>query len=194
MSIWELVILALGLAMDACAVSVCKGLSVEKPKAKHYFAVGLWFGGFQALMPLLGYLIGSTFSKYIDKYDHWIAFALLIFLGGKMIKEAFSKKEETEEDKKKNSSFGFVNMLVMAIATSIDALTVGVTFALLPEINIFIAIALIGGITFVLSVVGLKIGNLFGAKFKNKAEFVGGLILVLLGLKILLEHLGVINF
>lgn len=194
MSIWELVILALGLAMDACAVSVCKGLSVEKPKAKHYLAVGLWFGGFQALMPLLGYLIGSTFSKYIDKYDHWIAFALLIFLGGKMIKEAFSKKEETEEDKKKNSSFGFVNMLVMAIATSIDALTVGVTFALLPEINIFIAIALIGGITFVLSVVGLKIGNLFGAKFKNKAEFVGGLILVLLGLKILLEHLGVINF
>lgn len=189
MSILELVIIAVGLSMDAFAVSVCKGLSVEKVKPKHLLIVGAYFGGFQALMPALGYLLGSTFEKYITAFDHWIAFGLLLFLGAKMIKEAIAGKEE-----KTDASFSFKTMIVLAIATSIDALAVGITFALLPDVNIFAAVGLIGGITFVLSAVGVKIGNLFGAKFKKKAEIVGGIILILMGTKILLEHLGVINF
>jgi len=198
MSVWELCLIALGLAMDAFAASVCKGLSVEKLKVKHYLAVGLWFGCFQALMPLLGYFLGTTFQEYITAYDHWIAFALLAILGARMIKEAVSKDKKddknSEKEKEKNSSFSFISMLLMAVATSIDALAVGITFALLPNVNIYLAIGLIGGITCVLSVVGLKIGNMFGAKFKSKAEFAGGVILILIGLKILLEHLGIINF
>lgn len=189
MSVIELLILAVGLSMDAFAVSVCKGLSVEKVKVKHYFIVGSWFGGFQALMPAIGYLIGSAFERYITAVDHWIAFGLLVFLGVKMIIEAFKKGDE-----EMNASFGFKAMLVLALATSIDALAVGVTFALLPDVNIVFAVLFIGVITFALSSAGLKIGNVFGARFKNKAEIVGGVILVLMGVKILLSHLGVLPF
>lgn len=189
MALVELFLIAVGLSMDAFAVSVCKGLSERSLKAKHYFIIGAWFGGFQALMPLIGYLLGSAFEQYITSFDHWVAFVLLTFIGGNMIREAFSKDEEDQD-----ASFGFKAMLLLAIATSIDALAVGITFALLPNVNIFAAISLIGVTTFVLSAIGLKVGNVFGAKYKAKAEFVGGVILILIGTKILLEHLGVINF
>lgn len=189
MGLVELFLIAVGLSMDAFAVSVCKGLSERSLKAKHYIIIGAWFGGFQALMPLIGYLLGSAFEQYITSFDHWVAFVLLGFIGGNMIREAFSKDEEDQD-----ASFGFKTMLLLAIATSIDALAVGITFALLPDVNIFAAISLIGVTTFVLSAIGLKVGNVFGAKYKAKAEFVGGVILILIGTKILLEHLGVINF
>lgn len=189
MGLVELFLIAVGLSMDAFAVSVCKGLSERSLKAKHYFIIGAWFGGFQALMPLIGYLLGSAFEQYITSFDHWVAFVLLAFIGGNMIREVFSKDEEDQD-----ASFGFKTMLLLAIATSIDALAVGITFALLPDVNIFAAISLIGVTTFVLSAIGLKVGNVFGAKYKAKAEFVGGVILILIGTKILLEHLGVINF
>lgn len=189
MGLVELFLIAVGLSMDAFAVSVCKGLSERSLKAKHYFIIGAWFGGFQALMPLIGYLLGSAFEQYITSFDHWVAFVLLGFIGGNMIREAFSKDEEEQD-----ASFGFKAMLLLAIATSIDALAVGITFALLPDVNIIAAISLIGVTTFVLSAIGLKVGNVFGAKYKAKAEFVGGVILILIGTKILLEHLGVINF
>ncbi|MBS5726175.1 MAG: manganese efflux pump [Clostridiales bacterium] len=189
MGILELFLIAASLSMDAFAVSVCKGLSTRKLCWKHYLLIGLWFGGFQALMPTIGYFLGSTFEKYIQSFDHWIAFVLLVFIGGNMLKEGFSKKEEKEDD-----SFTFRTMLVLAVATSIDALAVGVTFALLSDVNIAAAVALIGGTTFILSAVGLKVGNIFGAKYKSRAEIAGGVILILIGLKILLEHLGVIHF
>lgn len=189
MGILELFILAVGLSMDAFAVSVCKGLSTEKLKAKHYLIIGAWFGGFQALMPTIGYFLGSTFEKYITSFDHWVAFVLLAIIGGNMIREGVSKDEE-----KANDSFSFKTMSVLAVATSIDALAVGITFGLLPDVNIAAAVSFIGVITFVLSAVGLKVGNIFGLKYKSKAEIVGGVILVLIGTKILLEHLGVINF
>lgn len=189
MGILELLILAVGLSMDAFAVSVCKGLSTEKLKAKHYLIIGAWFGGFQALMPTIGYFLGSTFEKYITSFDHWVAFVLLAIIGGNMIREGVSKDEE-----KANDSFAFKTMIVLAVATSIDALAVGITFGLLPDVNIAAAVSFIGVITFVLSAVGLKVGNIFGLKYKSKAEIVGGVILVLIGTKILLEHLGVINF
>lgn len=189
MGILELFLIAVGLSMDAFAVSVCKGLSVKKPKASMYLVVGLWFGGFQALMPTLGYLLGSTFEQYITSFDHWVAFLLLAFIGGNMIRESFSKDEE-----KTNAEFGVKAMLPLAVATSIDALAVGVTFALLPDVNIFAAVGFIGVITFALSAVGLKVGNIFGTKYKSKAELAGGIILVVMGVKILLEHLGVLNF
>lgn len=189
MGLVELFLIAVGLSMDAFAVSVCKGLSERSLSAKHYFIIGAWFGGFQALMPLIGYLLGSAFEQYITSFDHWVAFVLLGFIGGNMIREALSKDEEAPD-----ASFGFKTMLLLAIATSIDALAVGITFALLPDVNIFAAISLIGVTTFVLSAIGLKVGNVFGAKYKAKAEFVGGVILILIGTKILLEHLGVINF
>lgn len=189
MSFSELLLIAIGLSMDAFAVAVCKGLSVGKTKVKHYIITGLWFGGFQALMPFLGYLLGSTFEKYIVSFDHWIAFILLSIIGINMIKESFSK-EENETD----ASFSFKNMLLLAIATSIDALAVGVTFALLPDVNIFHAVSLIGITTFILSAIGIKIGSVFGMKYKSAAELTGGIILILMGTKILLEHLGVISF
>ncbi len=189
MSFSELLLIAIGLSMDAFAVAVCKGLSVGKTKVKHYIITGLWFGGFQALMPFLGYLLGSAFEKYIVSFDHWIAFILLSVIGINMIKESFSK-EENETD----ASFSFKNMLLLAIATSIDALAVGVTFALLPDVNIFHAISLIGITTFILSAIGIKIGSVFGMKYKSAAELTGGIILILMGTKILLEHLGVISF
>ena len=189
MRLWELFVIAVGLSMDAFAVAVCKGLSVQKLKGKHYLAVGLWFGGFQALMPTLGYLLGTTFEKYITSVDHWVAFILLSVIGGNMLKEAFSKDEETAD-----ASFAPKVMLLLAVATSIDALAVGITLALLPGVNIAEAVLFIGCITFILSAVGLKVGNVFGLKYKNKAEMVGGTILILMGLKILLEHLGVLSF
>ena len=189
MGLLELFILAVGLSMDAFAVSVCKGLSVQRIEPKHYLCVGAWFGGFQALMPAIGYLLGSTFEQYITSVDHWVAFVLLCFIGGNMIKES----REAEEDET-DGSFGFKTMFLMAVATSIDALAVGITFALLPDVNIVAAVSFIGVTTFLLSAVGLKVGNVFGLKYKSKAELAGGVILVLIGTKILLEHLGVINF
>ena len=184
MGIIELLILAIGLSMDAFAVAVCKGLATYKLKKRHMIITGAWFGGFQALMPLLGYFLGTTFEKYVTTVDHYIAFVLLGGIGANMIKEAFSK-EENETD----CSFSFKPMLIMAIATSIDALAVGITFALLPDVNIFAAVLFIGIITFTLSAIGVKIGNVFGAKWKSKAEFMGGVILIILGVKILIEHL-----
>ena len=186
----ELLLIAVGLSMDAFAVAVCKGLSVGPLGWRRLLAVGPWFGGFQALMPAIGYLLGTTFEKYITSMDHWVAFVLLGLIGGNMLKEGFSREEEKEE----NTSFGFRAMLPLAVATSIDALAVGITFALLPEVNIFSAVGLIGATTFCLSAFGLKVGNIFGLKYKSKAEVAGGIILILMGLKILLEHLGVINF
>ena len=189
MGIIELLLTAVGLAMDAFAVSVCKGLSAQKLKWKHYVIIGLWFGGFQALMPTVGYFLGSALEQYIASFDHWVAFVLLTLIGLNMIKEGLSKDEENAD-----CSFGFASMLVLAVATSIDALIVGITFGLLPDVNIVASVSLIGVITFVLSAVGLKIGNIFGARFKSKAEIAGGVILILIGVKILLEHLGVIAF
>lgn len=191
MSFMELVLIAVGLSMDAFAVAICKGLSVQKLGWKHYLTVGVWFGGFQALMPTLGYLLGTTFERYITSVDHWVAFVLLCLIGGSMLKEGLAKEEEEKEER---AGFDFKSMLLLAVATSIDALAVGITFALLPDVNIFSAVGLIGTITFCLSAVGLKVGNIFGLKYKSKAEAVGGVILILIGVKILLEHLGVVNF
>lgn len=185
MSLLTLFILAVGLSMDAFAVAVCKGLALRKITIKNAGLVGLWFGGFQALMPLIGYFLGVRFQSRIERIDHWIAFILLLIIGGKMIKEALSKHEEPA-----NCSLSSKNMLVLAIATSIDALAVGITLAFL-KVNIIWAVSFIGVTTFVLSAIGVKIGNVFGVKYKSKAEFAGGVILVLLGVKILLEHLGV---
>lgn len=189
MDLWELFLIAVGLSMDAFAVSVCKGLATQKVQVKHFLIVGLWFGGFQAFMPAIGYLLGSTFEQYITSFDHWIAFILLGIIGGNMIKESFSKEEECC-----NHSFALKVMFLMAVATSIDALAVGITFALLPDVNILAAVSFIGITTFMLSGIGLKIGNVFGAKYKAKAEFAGGLILICMGIKILLEHLNIIQF
>ena len=190
MSLIELFVIAAGLSMDAFAVAVCKGLSVQKLEKKHIFVTGLWFGGFQGLMPLIGYFLGSAFERYITPVDHWVAFVLLGLIGANMIKESLSKDEQCCDD----ASFSVKTMLVMAVATSIDALAVGITFALLPDVNITAAVLLIGLITFAFSCAGIKIGNAFGSKFKSKAELAGGVILILMGTKILLEHLGVINF
>ena len=184
MSVFELFILAIGLSMDAFAVSICKGLSVRKATFRHMLITALWFGIFQALMPLIGFVLGSTFEAYVTAIDHYIAFVLLSVIGINMIKESFSKEDENNK-----SGFGFKVMFVMAVATSIDALAVGITFALLPDVNIIAAVSIIGIITFMLSAVGVKLGNLFGAKYKSKAEFAGGIILILLGTKILIEDL-----
>ena len=189
MDIFELFFIAVGLSMDAFAVSVCKGLSTKDLKVKHYLTVGLWFGGFQAIMPSIGYFLGSRFENYITNFDHWIAFILLGFIGANMIKEALAKEEEKDEE---NDSFAFKTMLVLAVATSIDAMTVGIMFGLLPGVNIVWAVSFIGITTFIFSAAGLKVGNVFGLKYKSKAEFAGGLILILMGIKILLEHLGIL--
>lgn len=186
MSILDLFILAVGLSMDAFAVSVCKGLSLGKIKPKHMCIAGAWFGGFQALMPLIGYFLGSFFAEMIEKYDHWVAFVLLAIIGGNMIKESFGK------DEKVDSSMDVKSMLLLAIATSIDALAVGVTFAFL-QVQIVPAVSFICVITFIFSAVGVKIGSLFGTKYKSKAELFGGIVLVLIGIKILLEGIGVLG-
>lgn len=188
MSLWELFVIAVGLSMDAFAVSICKGLSMKKMNVKNALLTGLYFGGFQAGMPLIGYLLGTQFKEYIVSIDHWIAFILLGIIGANMIKEALSKDEEEEVD----DSFGFKSMILLSIATSIDALAVGVTFAFL-NVNIVPAVSFIGIITFTLSAIGIKIGNVFGTKFKSKAELFGGAVLIIMGIKILLEHLEIIG-
>jgi len=190
MSLATLFITAVGLSMDAFAVAVCKGLAVKKAGIRQMMLAGLWFGGFQALMPFIGYVFGSTLKEYVEKYDHWIAFVLLSLIGINMIKEALSKDCEKEGS---SASMGIKEMFTLAVATSIDALIVGVSYAFLPDVNIGAAVGFIGVITFVLSAVGIKIGNIFGLKFKSKAEIAGGVILILMGLKILLEHLGFIG-
>ena len=172
--------------MDAFAVSVCKGLAMPKITVKKAAVVGIWFGGFQALMPALGYLLGSQFKNSITAIDHWIAFILLGIIGGNMIREACSGECEKEND-----SLDIKTMFLLAVATSIDALAVGITFAFL-KVNIAAAVSFIGVTTFVISAAGVKIGNIFGTKYKSKAELAGGIILILLGLKILLEHLGIL--
>ena len=182
----ELLLIAVGLSMDAFAESVCKGLSVKKLEPKHALLVGLYFGGFQALMPVLGWLLGSRFETMITSVDHWVAFVLLALIGGNMIRESFSKEEELNDD------FGVRTMLLLALATSIDALAVGITFAFL-SVRILPAAGTIGVTTFLLSVVGIYIGRAFGARWKSRAELAGGVILVLIGLKILLEHLGILG-
>ena len=187
MSLLELFILAVGLSMDAMAVAICKGLSAPKLKLRHALVTGLYFGGFQAAMPLLGFLLGLRFRAYIESVDHWIAFVLLGFLGAKMIKDAFDDAEEV------NCSFCPKAMIPMAVATSIDALVVGITFAFL-KVSIIPAVSFIGVITFSLSAVGVYVGHLFGAKFRSKAELIGGIVLILMGLRILLEHLKVIDW
>ena len=188
MRLFEIFILGVGLSMDAFAVSICKGLSVGKMKAKYALIAGAYFGGFQALMPTLGFLLGYKFESFITSIDHWIAFVLLALIGGNMIREALGKDEEHEND-----DFSFKAMLPLAVATSIDALAVGISFAFLG-VDIMQAALLIGATTFVLSGVGIYVGNVFGAKYKSKAELLGGAVLILIGLKILLEHLGVVNF
>ena len=184
MNLVSLFLIAVGLSMDAFAVSICKGLAMQKITIKKALIVGLWFGGFQGLMPAIGYLLGTQFEKYITNIDHWIAFVLLFIIGGNMIKEALSKEEEDAND-----SLAFKEMLLLALATSIDALAVGVTFAFL-KVQIIPAVSFIGVITFTLSAIGVKIGNIFGSRYKSKAELAGGIILILMGCKILLEHLG----
>ncbi len=188
MSFFDLFLIALALSMDAFAVAICKGLSVKKVGAKHILTVGIYFGGFQALMPLIGFLLGFKFERFIVSIDHWIAFVLLAVIGGGMIREAIAGGEDEAND-----SFSFKTMLPLALATSIDALAVGISFAFLG-VDIVAAAVLIGVTTFVLSGAGIVVGNVFGAKYKSKAELAGGIVLILIGLKILLEHLEVVSF
>ena len=189
----ELFLLGVGLSMDAFAVSVCKGLGMRKLDKKQALIIGLYFGGFQALMPLIGWLLGSQFQQYITSIDHWIAFILLGFIGGKMMVGAVREWNEEETVEVMDAPIDHKNMFVLAVATSIDALAVGITFAFLNT-PIIEAITIIGITTMVLSIIGVIVGNFFGSRYKSKAEFIGGLILVLLGLKILLEHLGILTF
>ena len=189
MGILELAVLAVGLAMDAFAVSICKGLPLKKTTLRHMSVVGLWCGGFQALMPLIGFFLGSMFADKIQAFDHWVAFGLLALIGGNMLREALGGEEDECEDCE--NSLTVKSMLPMAIATSIDALAVGISLAVVNA-NIWVSVAFIGVVTFLLSGAGVKLGSVFGARYKTKAEIAGGVILILLGLKILLEHLGVL--
>ncbi len=191
MGFLELFLIAVGLSADAFSVAVCKGLNMRKLNLKHAYIIALFFGVFQAVMPLIGYFLGTSFSSYIESFDHWIAFALLVFIGGKMVIETIREKDGEEEEKTDSLNIG--ELTVMAIATSIDALAVGITFAFL-KVNIIPSVLLIGVTTFALSLGGVLIGNRFGTKYKSKAELAGGIILILIGVKILLEHLGIINF
>ena len=189
MGLGELLLLAVGLSMDAFAVSICKGLSMKKASLKAGAICGTWFGGFQALMPLIGFFLGALFADAIETFDHWVAFGLLVIIGVNMLKEAFSKGCECENQ---DADLSAKTMFVMAIATSIDALAVGISLAMAGDVNIVLAVALIGVITFVMSAAGVKIGNAVGSRFEKKAQIAGGVILILLGIKILLEHLGVL--
>ena len=184
MGVLEIFLIGVGLSMDAFAVSICKGLSTRVLKLKHALTCGIYFGFFQGFMPLVGYLLGTQFKDKIESIDHWIAFLLLFFIGFNMLKEAFGDEEEVDAD------FSFKAMIPLAVATSIDALAVGVTFAFL-KVDIILAISLIAFTTFVISMAGVKIGHIFGLKYKSKAEIAGGIILIGMGIKILLEHLGV---
>lgn len=193
MSLLEVILIAVGLSMDAFAVSMCRGLEMRKFNLKHALIIALAFGFAQAIMPLLGYYLAVGFSEYVTSFDHFIAFILLGIIGGKMIYDSLTEKEEESEEKQEK--LNVKQLFLMAIATSIDALAIGISFAFLEDsLNIFISVSLIGGITFILSVIGVFLGFKVGSKFKNKATFVGGLVLILIGLKILLEHLGVIHF
>jgi len=188
MGFLELFILAVGLSMDAFAVSVCKGLSMKRATLKEGAVCGVWFGGFQALMPLVGFFLGTLFADAIKAFDHWVAFVLLALIGINMLKEAFEKEECCNDS---GADLSVKTMLVMAVATSIDALAVGISLAMAGNVNIYVAITLIGVTTFTLSAAGVKIGNLFGSRYEKGAQIAGGVILILLGTKILLEHLGV---
>ena len=190
MGIGELLLLAVGLSMDAFAVSVCKGLALRRATFQAEITCGVWFGGFQALMPLIGFFLGTLFAVAIQAVDHWIAFGLLAIIGVNMLKEAMSMEEEC--DCGGNADLSVKTMFIMAVATSIDALAVGISLAMVGNVNIFFAVTLIGICTCLLSMLGVKIGNVFGSRFENKAEIAGGVILILLGVKILLEHLGVL--
>ncbi len=186
----ELLLIAVGLSMDAFSVSICKGLTTKKFSWRMALVCGLWFGGFQALMPTIGYFLGAQFQEMIEAYDHWIAFGLLFLIGANMIREAiWGKKEEGKE----SGALDFKTMLLLAIATSIDALAVGVSFACI-RVKLWSSVVVIGLTTFVFSVLGVKIGNVFGSKYEKSAGIIGGIILILIGLKILLEHLGIISF
>lgn len=176
---------AVALAMDAFSVAICKGLATKDLRPKHLLITGAWFGGFQGLMPLIGYLIASLFSEEVKFIDHWIIFGLLALIGANMVKESL----EGDECPANAGSFAPLTMLLMALATSIDAMGVGITFAFEEQVNIFVAIAFIGIITFILSAVGVKVGAIFGSKYKSKAELIGGIVLILLGVKTLVEHL-----
>ena len=190
MGITELLLLAVGVSMDAFAVSICKGLAMPKATLKEEFTCGLWFGGFQALMPTIGFFLGTLFADAIQAVDHWVAFVLLAIIGINMLKEAFSKECDCCECH--DADMSFKTMLLMAIATSIDALAVGISLAMAGNVNIWLAAAFIGVCTCSFSAVGVKIGNVFGAKFEKKAQMAGGIILIFIGLNILLEHLGII--
>lgn len=190
---FTLLLMGAGLSMDAFAVSICKGLSMRKVNKKQSLVIGLFFGGFQALMPFIGWLLGSRFEQYITSIDHWIAFILLGFIGGKMVVEAIREKDEAVEVRKMDPPLDLKEMFILAIATSIDALAVGITFAFL-QVPIVEAVSIIGITTFVISVIGVYVGNFFGNRYKKKAELAGGMILILIGVKILLEHLGILAF
>ena len=189
MGFFELFLIGIGLSMDAFAVAICKGLGMERINKRDTLLLALFFGGFQALMPLTGYLLGSRFASYIERWDHWIAFVLLAFIGGNMIRES---REQEEEETKHCGSIRYRELVTLAVATSIDALAVGVSFAFLG-VHIAPAVTLIGCTTFVLTLVGVWVGNLFGSRYKSRAELTGGIILILIGVKILLEHLGVLG-
>ena len=189
MGFWELLSLAFAVSMDAFAVSVCKGLCMRKSALKTGLVCGAWFGGFQALMPLIGFVLASLFAEYIVKFDHWVAFGLLVIIGINLVKESFEKEECTCDVE--GNDLAFKTMFAMAVATSIDALAIGITLKL-EDANIGVAVALIGVINFFMSAVGVQIGSVFGSKFEKKAQFCGGAILILLGVKILLEGLGVL--
>ena len=188
MSFLELLLIAIGLSMEAFSVSICKGLTTKKFSWRMALVCGLWFGFFQALMPIIGYFLGAQFQEMIEAYDHWIAFGLLFLIGANMIREAVWGKGESQD-----GSLGFKTMLLLAIATSIDALAVGVSFACI-RVKLWSSVIVIGLTTFAFSVLGVKIGNVFGSKYEKSAEIIGGIILILIGLKILLEHLGIISF
>ena len=189
MGFWELFLLAIGLSMDAFAVSICKGLCMKKAGLREGAICGTWFGGFQALMPLIGFFLGTLFAEAIEAFDHWVAFGLLAIIGINMLKEAFSKGDGEEHD----ADLSVKTMFIMAIATSIDAMAVGISLAMAGDVNIFTAVLLIGVITFIMCAAGVKIGNVFGSRFEKRAQVAGGVILILLGTKILLEHLGILG-
>ena len=192
MGIGELFVLAVGLSMDAFAVSVCKGLAMKKATLKAEATCGLWFGGFQMLMPVTGFFLGSLFAEAIEAFDHWVAFGLLVIIGINMLKEVLEKEDESGDDPEKDADLSVKTMFLMAVATSIDALAVGISLAMVGSVNIWLAAAFIGICTCLLSALGVKIGNVFGSRYEKKAELAGGVILILLGAKMLLEHLGVL--
>ena len=192
MGFGELMLLALGVSMDAFAVSICKGLAMPKATLKASFTCGGWFGGFQAMMPLIGFYLGTLFADAIQAIDHWVAFVLLGIIGFNMLKEGFEKECDCCECQGGDADLSVRTMFLMAVATSIDALAVGISLAMAGNVDIFAAVALIGLFTFGMSALGVKIGNVFGSRFEKKAQLAGGVILILLGIKILLEHLGIL--